>query len=425
MKPLNSIFLFACFLVLTVNIGCKNKKASPDLNLASIDLARGELLLCGNGQFGEISFPLSCNNETQQAFNLAIALLHSFEYKEAEKAFAKVIDADPECAMAYWGVAMSFYHSLWSPPTKKELEKGSKLLEIAKTLTKTQREQQYVDAIGAYYKDWDSVDHKTRSLLYEKKMETIYNNNKQDIEAAVFYALALNSTADPTDKSYANQLKAGKILEGLFPGHPDHPGIAHYLIHNYDYPELAERALSTARRYAEIAPASAHAQHMPSHIFTRLGLWDESIRSNLNSASSARCYAEESQMAGHWNQEIHALDYLVYAYLQQGDNVKANEQYKYLKTMYDVNPADIASAVYPFAAIPARIALENKQWAVAANIKPHASELDWEQFPWQKAIVHFARAIGSARSGDIVSAEKEADTLQSLHEQLVTQVSHL
>ena len=324
MESFISIFRLIGFIALIFTSGCQNKKSAPP-DLVSIDLLRGDITLCGTNQFGEVSFTLYCDEATREYFDLALALLHSFEYAEAEKAFVKIIDIDPNCPMAYWGVAMSIYHALWEAPTPKELEKASKLLSIAESLPKAKREQEYLDAIGAYYRDWETVPHKIRALNMERQMEAIYKQYPSDKEAAIFYALALNSTADPTDKTYRNQKKAGTILESIFPDQPNHPGIAHYIIHNYDYPELAHLALPTARKYAEIAPSSAHAQHMPSHIFTRLGLWDESIESNLNSASSARCYAEQSEMEGNWSQEIHALDYLFYAYLQKGDTENANE----------------------------------------------------------------------------------------------------
>ena len=253
----------------------------------------------------------------------------------------------------------------------------------------------------------------------EKKMEEIYKKYAKDTEAAIFYALTLNSTADQTDKNYPNQRKAGKILESIFPDQPNHPGIAHYIIHNYDYPELAHLALPTARKYAEIAPASAHAQHMPSHIFTRLGLWEESIQTNLNSASSAVCYTESIEMKGYWFQETHAMDYLVYAYLQQGDNAKANDQLRHLQTMNKVNPANISAVAYPFAAIPARIVLENKQWPDAANLNLHKSDLQWDQHPWEKSIIYFARALGASHTGDIEAAEKELALLQSSRQELI------
>jgi hypothetical protein len=279
-------------MVIASSTGCQNKNSKPNPELLSIDLLRGDIAFCGNPDFGELSFSLSCDISSRETFDLAISLLHSFEYEEAEKAFVKVIDADSECAMAYWGVSMSLYHSLWAPPGPIELEKGSKLLQIAEALPKTKRAAAYIDAMNAFYSNWETVDHDTRQELYEKKMASIYADQKDDSEAAIFYALAVRASAEPSDRTYKKQREAGEILETLFKDQPNHPGIAHYIIHCYDYPEIAESALSTARRYAEIAPASAHAQHMPSHIFTRLGLWEESINTNINSASSAVCYSQ-------------------------------------------------------------------------------------------------------------------------------------
>ena len=416
MKSFRTLFLLGAFLLF--NTGCKNKTSKQVPGLASINLLRGELILCGGDQFGEVSFSLACNYETRETFDLAVSLLHSFEYEEAEKAFVQVLDADPSCAMAYWGVAMSISHSLWYQTDLSYLDKGSKLLEIANNLPTGERERDYLDAISSYYKDWDTKDKKTRSLLYEKKMEVIYKKYADDIEAAVFYALALRAASDPTDKSFIKQKKSGKILEEIFVDQPNHPGIAHYIIHNYDYPELAHKALPTARRYASIAPASAHAQHMPSHIFTRLGLWNESVESNVNSASSARCYSESTNMEGYWANELHAMGYLVYAYLQTGDNEKANEQYDYMKTMYNVYPSNITAIAYPFAAIPCRIAIENRQWDKAAKIEPHNSELDWKNYPWQQSLFHFTRAIGSIHLGDLEASENELKILKKLDEQI-------
>lgn len=250
MKPLNYYFVINVFLILSLVSGCQNKTAKIYPELASLNLLRGELILCSGDQFGNVSFSLSCNFETRATFNLAVSLLHSFEYEEAEKAFVQVLDADPECAMAYWGVAMSISHSLWYQTDNSYLEKGSKLLEIANKIPKGEREKDYLDAINIYYKDWNSLGQKERSLLYESKMEKIYKKYDDDTEAAVFYALALRASADNNDRGYVNQKKSGEILEKLFIDQPNHPGIAHYIIHNYDYPELAHLALSTARTYA-------------------------------------------------------------------------------------------------------------------------------------------------------------------------------
>jgi hypothetical protein len=419
MKTPQSILSLSIICFFFIFQGCKNNQPKPVPELTNLELLRGDLILCNGKEFGEVSFSLACNKSVRETFDLALSLLHSFEYGEAEKAFVQVIDVDPECAMAYWGIAMSIYHDLWFEPSEKELERGSKLVSIAQGLATSTKEQMYIEAIGAFYDDWKNIDHKTRASTYERHMENIYKTYEEDTEAAIFYSLALNSTADPSDESLTNQKKAGKILETLFADQPNHPGIAHYIIHNYDNPTLAPKALGTARRYAEIVPASSHAQHMPSHIFTRLGLWEESIQSNINSASSAQCYVESSGIKGYWFQEVHAIDYLVYAYLQLGDNRKASEQYQYVKTMQEVNPATLAAVAYPFAAIPARIALENKNWSEAAQIQIHSSDIKWEKFPWQKALLHFGRALGSAHTKNFKAAQEEIAILQKLRQDLL------
>jgi hypothetical protein len=418
MLSFKNYFLVLCLLALFCTLGCQKKKSAPP-ELLDIDLLRGDLILCGSDQFGEVSFSLSCSYETRETFDLAVSLLHSFEYEEAEKAFVKVMDADPECVMAYWGVAMSISYSLWRQEDKSYLEKGSKLLEIAHKIPTGEKEKDYLDAISVYYKDYETLNEKTRALSYEKKMEAIYKKNNDDNEAAVFYALALRAAADRSDKSYSKQKKAGKILEDLFVEEPNHPGIAHYIIHNYDYPGLAHLALATARKYASIAPASSHAQHMPSHIFTQLGLWDESIESNVNSVSSAQCYAESSGMEGHSSYETHAMGFLVYAYLQKGDNKNANEQYQYMKTMYKLDPFNIKATAGTLAGIPSRMVLENKKWQDAANLEWHDSELEWDQFPWQKSKLHFTRALGAARTNNFIVAENEIEILKTLEQEFL------
>ena len=400
-------------------LGCKNNTPQPDL--ASIDFLRGDLLLCGDGQFGELKFSLSCSYETRANFDLAVALLHSFQYAEAEKAFVKVLDADPNCPMAYWGVAMSIYHAAWFPPTKEDLIKGSKILKVAKGLSMDEKQRDYINAIDAFYTDWENIDHNTRAKRFEEKMEQIYLKYPEDIEAAIFYTLALFSTRDRAGKGYENERKAGKILESLFDANPNHPGIAHYIIHNYDNPVLAPKGLETARRYAKIAPSSSHAQHMPSHIFTRLGIWEESIQSNLLSAESSRCYSAAAALEGAYFEELHSIDYLVYAYLQKGDNSNAVEQYNIIKKLKTFHPTTITAAIYPLTAIPARLVLENRDWNQAANLELQEIDLEWEQFPWQKAIHHFARAIGASHMLDFVSAEQDIEVLKELHQNLIAQ----
>jgi tetratricopeptide (TPR) repeat protein len=412
------------FFILLACISCQtrnNNISAEDIN--SIGLKRGEIVLCGppGKQFGSVAFDISCAENVKADFNLAMALLHSFEYDEAERVFAKIIDKEPGCAMAYWGVAMCNYHPLWAPATPPELEKGAKAIAIAKSLNRIAgKESDYIDAMDRYYRDWEKVDDHKRTIAFEKAMEAMYRKYPGDREAAIFYALALDAAADPADRSFANQKKAGSILNALYPGEPGHPGIAHYIIHTYDYPELAELALPAARKYASIAPASAHAQHMPSHIFTRLGLWDECIKSNLISTAAAKCYAENAGIRGHWDEELHGMDYLVYAYLQKAELALAEEQCDYLKTIQAVYPVNFKVA-YAFAAIPARYLLENKMWKEAAGLETHPADFPWDKFPWQKAIIHFARLMGSVHTGEMDSARVELGKLKSLHDAVAEQ----
>lgn len=417
----NKLQIVLLILITLCACGEKSNRANVSGDLQSMDLLRGDIALCGEGvsQFGNVEFSLSCNEAVRENFNLAMALLHSFEYDEAEKAFAKVIDEDPACAMAYWGVAMSNFHTLWEPPTQDDLEKGLKAIEIAQSLEETSpRELQYIQAMAAFYLDWEKLDHRTRSLKFEKEMEKIYQKFPDDKEAAIFYALVLNATANPSDKTYTHQKKAGTILNKLFSSQSGHPGIAHYIIHNYDYPELAVQALEAARRYAAIAPASAHAQHMPSHIFTRLGFWEESITSNLTSISAAQCYADNVGMEGHWDEELHGMDYLVYAYLQKAQDDKAKAQVDYLKTIHHVYPENFKVA-YAMAAIPARFALERKQWEEAAQLTLPSSDFPFDQFPWQQGITYFARVLGAVHTGDKEEAQANLEVLKSCHSKLV------
>jgi tetratricopeptide (TPR) repeat protein len=417
-------FMFCCFWLVTLTSCHVKSKPPAGETINAMNLKRGDVVLCGpaDKQFGSVEFATSCSGKVKKNFDLAIALLHSFEYDEAEKVFAKIIEEEPGCAMAYWGVAMSNYHQLWpSPPTPAELEKGMKAVAIAQALTqKTERESDYIDAIAAFYNDYNKLDHRTRSLNLESAMEKIYRKYPADKEAAIFYALALNGAADPADQSFSKQRKAGAMLTGLYPNEPNHPGIVHYIIHTYDYPELASLGLPAARKYASIAPSSAHAQHMPSHIFTRLGLWEECIQSNLVSTASAKCYAENAGIKGHWDEELHGIDYLVYAYLQKGQNKLAKEQCDYLKNIHEVYPVNFKDA-YAFAAIPARYVLENKMWKEASGLQTHPADFPWQKFPWQKAIIHFTRLLGSVHIGNLGSARAELDALHTIYDTLITQ----
>lgn len=417
--------LHAIIFTMSILVCCTpGKKNDEQLKseVASIELTRGEITLCSSGtdQFGTVSFSQSCSEKTRPDFNLAIALLHSFEYTEAEKVFAKVIDQDPQCVMAYWGAAMSNFHPLWSPPSPAELEKGARIITLARTILpdKSTRESHYIEAIATIYDEWNTLDHRARLLKFEKASQALYEKYTDDDEAAIFYALALGAAADPADKTFQKQKKAGDVLNRIFANKPTHPGIAHYIIHNYDYPELATLALPAARKYAAIAPASAHAQHMPSHIFTRLGLWDESIQSNIASVSAAQCYAQKSGIKGHWDEELHGLDYLMYAYLQKADDEKALEQVRYLQTIKEVFPVNFKDA-YSFASMPARYAVERRDWAAAASLQPEPADFPWEKFPWEKANIYFARALGAVHINKVQDAKKDLEQLKALHATLV------
>lgn len=420
---MKKIFILPFILLSLILPVCRQKTQIPSLELINaIQLKRGQVISCGapGKQFGKVNFTTTCRNDVKEDFNLAVELLHSFEYEESEKVFARIIDNDPGCAMAYWGVAMSNFHALWTPPTEAELKKGLKAVTVAKSLEVSKREKEYIGAIASFYQDWEKLDHHTRCLKFEKGMGKVYSDYPGDIEAAIFYALALDAAASPEDLTFSKQKQAGAILKALYVRYPDHPGIAHYLIHTFDYPELAQEGLAAARNYASIAPSSAHALHMPSHIFTRLGLWDECIQSNQVSVASARCYAETAGIKGHWDEELHGLDYLVYAYLQKGENDTAKRFCNYLRSISEVYPVNFKVA-YAFAAIPSRYVLENRMWKEAAQLRLTPVDFPWESYPWQEAILHFTRALGCVHSGNLGSAIEELNALDHLHEVLMNQ----
>ena len=418
MTLINKILLVLSILLCFSS--CESKKSTSIQTFADLDLKRGDLLLCGDPNFGEVSFSLSCRYDLRETFNLGLSLIHSFEYAEAEKAFVSILDQDSECLMAYWGTAMSILnHPLSLKQNPESLKRGEALLKVAQTLApNNDREKDYIDAVSIYFKDWQTLDTQTRKLKYESKMKELYVKYPGDVETAVFYSLAILATTDLNDKTYSKQKESGKILENLFKTNPNHPGIAHYIIHNYDSPELANLALKTARQYSVIAPASAHAQHMPSHIFTRLGLWDESIKSNIDSANSAVCYAESVNPNASWVSEIHAIDYLVYAYLQLGDNARAKLEMDKVKEIKEVFPKDHFASAYALIAIPARLAVENKNWELATKLKLPNTNLDWGKATWPKAILHFSRALGFTNTGNSLAAQKELEILISLRNRL-------
>ncbi len=403
-------------------LSCQDRAAGPSPTLIKdLQLKRGNVISCGpaDQQLGSLTFALTGDAATQKEFITGLKLLHSFEYDEAEKVFARLIDREPGCAMAYWGVAMSSFHALWSPPAAAELRKGAQALAIARSIgKKSAREAAYIEALGAFFDNWETADHKTRCLRFERAMEQLAGKFAGDREATILYALALNAAADPKEQTFSKQKKAGALLNSLYPNEPDHPGILHYLIHTYDNPALAMQALPAARRYAAVAPSSAHALHMPSHIFTRLGLWEEDIRSNLASVNSAVCYAQQTGIKGHWDEELHGRDYLAYAYLQQGNNAKAKEQWEELRRIDHVEPANFKVA-YAFAAIPSRYVLENRMWKEAAALDTLKANFTWGSFPWQRSMLHFTRLLGAAHTGATGIARTEWSLLKAAQEELL------
>jgi tetratricopeptide (TPR) repeat protein len=363
---------------------------------------------------GTVHFQTSCRPEVAGAFTRAVALLHSFGYEEARKEFENVARRDPSCGMASWGVAMTYYHPIWSPPNDAELAAGQTAARRAQQVGgTTPRERGYIAAIGEFYSDVNRAHHDARALAYCKALEEMAHRSPEDHEAAIFYALALLGTAPPSDTTYANQKAAAAILNGLLAAEPDHPGIAHYLIHAFDYPELAQEALPAARAYAKIAPSSPHALHMPTHIFTRLGLWDESIEGNLASAEAGRQLAAKSHPGAASFDTLHALDYLEYGYLQIDNQPRAQQVLEEAAHATDFDEPNFAAA-YALSAIPARWALERRDWQAAAALTPSSAPLPWQQFPYASAVTSFAQALGFTRSGQPDRARPALDRLQQI-----------
>jgi hypothetical protein len=371
-------------------------------------VARGHGDEPGGERLGEVNFPVSCSAAAQKPFNRAMALYHSFYWKKVTEAFDAVLAADPNCAMAHWGKAMVKMDNpfLW-PLTGKALAEGLASVERAKALKpKTARERDYIAAAEQFFRDHDRKEHKQRVAAYEEAMAALARTYPDDVEARILHALALTANVDPKDKTYAKQLRAAEILEPIFRAQPQHPGVAHYLIHSYDYPSLAAKGLDAAKRYAAIAASAPHAQHMPSHIFTRLGYWQNSIASNLASAAAA---------GKDMRPRLHAWDYLVYAYLQNGQEAEARSIVELVRAITKLENENFAAA-FALAAIPARYALERGRWAEAAELPlaPDEFSFGWARFPHAEAVNAYARAIGAARSGDARKARAEIERLQKL-----------
>ncbi len=365
-------------------------------------------------ELGTVHFQTSCSPKVEAEFNRGVALLHSFWYEEAEKAFRSVAHEDPKCAMANWGIAMSQYHQLWDYPEAKTLAEDDALLSKAEALKATPREREYIHALHAYYgkspKGKPEYDHAARATAYSETMEQLAIHHADDREAVVFYALSLLASQPPHDTTFVNRKKAASILEKVFAEEPNHPGVAHYLIHSYDKPQLAEYGLDAARRYAKIAPMAPHALHMPSHIFARLGLWQEDIDSNLASiAATRKTAAMHMGDAGH---QFHAMDFLIYAYLQSGREADVLREIKELGGLKSLDEDEWAYSVAKF---PALYALELHHWDEATALQPIAGD---HRFP--NAMIHFVRAIGAARNGKVEAAHHDVQELEKIHQSLVS-----
>jgi hypothetical protein len=363
-------------------------------------------------QLGTVSFDSSCSATAETQLDRAVALLHSFEFAPASDGFRAAVEADASCGIAYWGVALASWGNPFAAGQKApaQIVRGQDAIDRARRAgAGSERENAYIAAAAELFRDAEHRDQRTRVLAYRDAMAALVARHPEDLEAAIFYALALAQSVPPTDKTYADLLKAGAILEPLFAEHPDHPGLAHYIIHSYDVPALAPRALEAAWCYARIAPSAPHALHMPSHTFTRLGYWQESIDTNAASAAAAK---RERATA----EELHATDFEVYAYLQTGRDAAAK---RLLDSLPEIaarfDPEAVASAapgvagVFALAAIPARFALERGAWGEAAGLEPHASS-----FPHTEAITHFARGIGAARTGDTAGARSALEALERI-----------
>ena len=370
-------------------------------------------------KLGTVHFEISCAPETQRGFDRAVALLHSFQYEDAERSFVGLAAADSSCAMSYWGQAMCNYHPIWGPTTEKDFERGRAAIERARKVGgKTDRERAYIDAMARYYQTTDGMEPAARRAAYEAAMLDLHARFPDDMEGTIFCALAMLGTAPATDRTYAKQKQAAQLLNSVLPKAPNHPGVAHYLIHSLDYPPLAELALPAARAYSKIAPSSPHAQHMPSHIFTRLGLWDESIQSNLASEEAARQLMTRTHPGATHFDALHAMDYLTYAYLQLGQDAKAKEVVDQLAAVTKLDQ-EMFNAAYAFAAVPARYALERRDWAGAARLTVAPAWFPWKNFAWAEALTQFARGLGAARSGDVAGARMALARLDTLHQSLV------
>jgi tetratricopeptide (TPR) repeat protein len=380
---------------------------------------------------GKVEFPVSCAASVQSEFSRGVALLHSFFYEEARRVFTSVAERDPKCAMAQWGIAMTWWHPIWTPPTPDEMSAGKAAIEKAMAMNAgTDRERGFITALNAYYNTPDSssagavgqschgpVGPRDWVIAYEKAMHQLRDKYPGDFEVQTFYAFAVLGVgyAMPNDTSLSKQLEAAAILEKLRKQNPNHPGVVHYLIHCYDYPALAQRGLTAAQSYASIAPWVPHALHMPSHIFTRLGMWNESIAANQASAEASRAYAAMRHRDATEAEELHALDYMAYSYLQEAQDNEAKKIVGLAARVRQTNPTLEFSAAYALAAIPTRYAFERNDWAAAAALTvpelPH-----WSSFPFMEALIEYGHALGRAHTRDLDGARKAIARMRELRD---------
>jgi len=380
---------------------------------------------------GKVTFPITCAPDVQPDFARGVALLHSFFYEEARRIFTSVAERDPKCAMAQWGIAMTWWHPIWTPPTPDEMRAGKAAIGKAMSMkADTEREHGFITALNTYYNTPDSssaapvgqschgpVGPRDRVIAYEKAMRQLRDKHPDDFEVQTFYAFAVLATgyATPNDTSLSKQLEAAGMLEKLWKQDANHPGVVHYLIHSYDYPQFAKRGLAAAQNYDDIAPWVPHALHMPSHIFTRLGMWDESIEANRASAEASRAYAAMRHRDATEAEELHALDYMAYSYLQEAQDAEAKKIVDIAAKVKKTNPELEFSAAYALAAIPTRYAFERNDWAAAANLSipnlPH-----WSSFPFMEALIEYGHALGRAHTGDVEGARKAIARMQQLRD---------
>ena len=365
-------------------------------------------------QLGTVHFPVSCTASAQKPFARGVALLHSFWYEEAEKEFVQISNQDRHCAMAHWGVAMSIWHQLWNQPDAKVIARGLSEANVAKQDAKkvTPREDAYIAAIAAFYSDSDKVDHDARAKAYSDAMKKVYESYPDDHEAATFYALSLLASEPHHDETFANRKAAAAILEKLFAIEPDHPGVAHYLIHSYDKPQLAQLGIPAARRYAQVAPAAPHALHMPSHIFARVGLWQDDITSNLASVAATRKTAA-MHMGGERHQ-FHAMDFLFYAYLQSGREADAKalmDEVKAMPEMHDMYGVGFDPHLATEAHFASLYPIEMRDWAGAATLAPIAVPGTAED-----SVGYWAKAIGAAHLHQPEEVRKDVSAIQTIHQ---------